>query len=42
MSVERQRAILEQQIDEIMLGIREAKEANLKSAVQKKKQQPER
>ena len=28
MSVERQRAILEQQIDEIMLGIREAKEAN--------------
>ena len=29
MSVERQRAILEQQIDEIMLGIREAKEANV-------------
>ena len=28
MSVERQRAILEQQIDEIILGIREAKEAN--------------
>ena len=28
MSVERQRAILEQQIDEIMLGIREAKKAN--------------
>ena len=28
MSVERQRAILEQQIDEIMMGIREAKEAN--------------